>query len=518
MRAGWLSRPARGLFLAFCLSISLASPTSPAAGQSAPVDVQSALRDARGGDRAVRAFYRDRGYRPLWIRGGAPGPEADAVLRLLETADADGLDPDDYRPRALAEALDRARSGDPRAVADAEMMLSRRFAQYVRDVRKPRRDTGMTYAERGLAPVRPTVRYVLDAAAGAPSLQAYVERVGWMHPIYGRLRNALAALDGAGSDPQVRIPDGQMLRPGASGARVELLRRRLGLDPGGGYDQALARAVRNFQAAQGLPRDGVTGPITLAALNRGSPDQRRLLRLNLVRARALPTDPPRRYILVDAAAARLWTYENGEVRDTMRVVVGRVTDPTPMIAGRIRYATLNPYWNVPPDLAATRVAPHVLTGGPRYLRSKGYELLSDWSESASVLDPQQVDWAAVAAGRQEVRLRQRPGPENAMGRIKFSFPNTYGIYLHDTPERDLLRETARQHSAGCVRVEDARRLGRWLFGRTLTPRAGTPEQHVVLQDPVPVYITYLTAAPDGDSIAFRNDVYGRDSTRLARRD
>ena len=225
----------------------------------------------------------------------------------------------------------------------------------------------------------------------------------------------------------------------------------------------------------------------------------------------MPAEPPPRYILVDAAAARLWTYENGRVRDTMRVVVGRITDQTPMIAGMIRYATLNPYWNVPPDLVASRIAPNVLDDGMSYLRGRGYEVLSDWSNNPVQLDPETIDWAAVAAGRREIRVRQRPGPSNAMGRMKFQFPNNLGVYLHDTPERDLLRETARQFSAGCVRVEDAPRLARWLFGRMPTAPSRAPEQQVPLHQPVAVYITYLTAAPDGDRIAFREDVYGRDS-------
>jgi murein L,D-transpeptidase YcbB/YkuD len=225
----------------------------------------------------------------------------------------------------------------------------------------------------------------------------------------------------------------------------------------------------------------------------------------------------RRHILVDAAAARLYVYEDGQVRDTMRVVVGRVTDPTPVMAGLIRYAAVNPYWNIPPDLVPSRVAEGVLRDGPGFLRTRRFEILSDWSPNASPLDPGRVDWQAVHAGQQQLRVRQLPGPQNAMGRMKFMFPNTLGVYLHDTPERDLLRETARQFSAGCVRVEDAPRLARWLFGRPLRVPAGGREQNVDLPEPVPVYITYLTAAPDGDGIVFRQDVYNRDVEQRPRR-
>jgi L,D-transpeptidase YcbB len=197
----------------------------------------------------------------------------------------------------------------------------------------------------------------------------------------------------------------------------------------------------------------------------------------------------------------------------MRVIVGKPTEQTPMMAGLMRYTVVNPYWNVPPDLVRTRVAPKVLDGGVSYFRSMRYEALSGWSSDARVLDPQQLDWAGIAAGRQELRVRQLPGGENMMGRMKFMFPNDLGIYLHDTPAKELFKEADRRFSSGCIRVEDAPRLARWLFGKVPTARSGKPEQHVDLPDPVPVYITYLTAVPGAGGIVFRDDVYGRDRVK-----
>ena len=204
-----------------------------------------------------------------------------------------------------------------------------------------------------------------------------------------------------------------------------------------------------------------------------------------------------RYIVVNATDAQLTMYEGGKVVDSMRVVVGKPIHPTPMMAALIRFTSLNPYWNVPPDLAAERIAPNVVKSGVRYLKDNGYELLSSWEADAIVLDPATVDWAAVAAGIQEVRLRQLPGPHNAMGKMKFMFPNAQGIYLHDTPQKELLSEASRMFSGGCVRLEDAPRLARWLYNGEppSTPSAG-PEQRVDLPRPVPVYITYLTAVPE----------------------
>ena len=240
------------------------------------------------------------------------------------------------------------------------------------------------------------------------------------------------------------------------------------------------------------------------------------LRLNLNRARLLPGTGPERYVMVNAAAQRLYMYENGKVVDWMRVVVGKPAQPTPMMAALIRYTAVNPYWNLPSDLVAERIAPNVVKLGLPYLKAKGYVALSDWGEDPARIDPSKIDWKAVAAGRTEVRLRQNPGPANAMGRMKFMFPNKAGIYLHDTPNKELLSEDARLFSAGCVRLEDAPRLAKWLYGRPLKVTKGMkPEQHVDLDRPVPVYLAYLTAVPSGNQTVYYEDIYGRDRARIA---
>lgn len=248
----------------------------------------------------------------------------------------------------------------------------------------------------------------------------------------------------------------------------------------------------------------------------GSPAQAQLVRANLERARALPADLGRRYVLVDAASAQLWMVEDGEVAGNMRVVVGRPGEQTPMMAGFIRHLTLNPFWNVPPDLVARLIAPNVVRRGISYLDQAGYEVLSDWTADAEPVDPSTIDWQAVVDGSVELRVRQRPGPANSMGSVKFMFPNDRGVYLHDTPNRELFRNADRRNSAGCVRVEDADALARWLFGARPRPASDAPEQNVDLPEPVPVYITYLTARPDNGGITFQNDIYGRDRQLLAR--
>jgi murein L,D-transpeptidase YcbB/YkuD len=231
--------------------------------------------------------------------------------------------------------------------------------------------------------------------------------------------------------------------------------------------------------------------------------------------RLLPGAGPQRYVLVNSAAQRLFMVEDGKVAGWMRVVVGKASQPTPMMAALIRYTAVNPYWNLPSDLVAERIAPNVVKQGLPYLKAKGYVVLSDWSDTARRVDPSTIDWKAVLAGKTEIRMRQNPGPANAMGRMKFMFPNKAGVYLHDTPNKELLDEPARLLSAGCVRLEDAPRLARWLYGRPLKVTAGMkPEQKVNLDRPVPVYLAYLTAVPSGDQAVFYEDIYGRDRARL----
>jgi L,D-transpeptidase YcbB len=241
-----------------------------------------------------------------------------------------------------------------------------------------------------------------------------------------------------------------------------------------------------------------------------TPEQLRRIRLTLDRLRVLP-GPTVKHIVVDAAAAQLRYYDKGVQQGAMRVVAGTAETPTPMLAGVVRYAILNPYWNVPVDLAQKKIAPKVLKGAT--LKSLRYEAFADWTRDAAKLDPKSIDWKAVAAGSQEVRLRQLPGGLNAMGRVKFMFPNNEGIYLHDTPQKALMQKPDRHFSNGCVRLQDAARLGKWMLGAKFAPEGKAPEQIVPLSDPVPVYLTYLTASPGADGIRFADDVYHRDGER-----
>jgi murein L,D-transpeptidase YcbB/YkuD len=246
----------------------------------------------------------------------------------------------------------------------------------------------------------------------------------------------------------------------------------------------------------------------------GQLDQRVLA--SLENARDIP--PEGRFVMVDTAGAKLYMIEDGQIVDSMRVIVGKA-DPstqTPMLASTIYYATLNPYWHVSGELIRSLIARNVLDQGLGYLKRQGYQVMSA-DGSGELLDPAKVNWRAVADGSEQVAVRQLPGPANSMGRIKIGFPNSDDIYLHDTPNKDLFASDDRTLSHGCIRLQDAERLGQWLMGRDPQATSSEPEQNVLLPKPVPIYVTYLTAHVKDGQLGFVDDIYGRDTQVAALR-
>jgi len=248
--------------------------------------------------------------------------------------------------------------------------------------------------------------------------------------------------------------------------------------------------------------------------NGGALDPRVLTSLD--RVRDIPPDG--RYVMVDTAGARLYMIDDGRIVDSMKVIVGKA-DPstqTPLLASTIYYATLNPYWHVSSDMVRSLIARNVLDQGLSYLKTHGYQVMAA-DGSDALLDPAKVDWHAVADGRETVKVRQLPGPANSMGRIKIGFPNSSDIYLHDTPNKSLFTQDDRDLSHGCIRLQDAERLGSWLMGRDPEAASREPEQNVLLPKPVPIYVTYLTAQVNNGQLSFVDDIYGRDAEVAALR-
>jgi murein L,D-transpeptidase YcbB/YkuD len=433
-------RRKRGLVAALIAGAGMMLVPAPAAAQSSAAAASSAAVARPQAGQSVEDFYKARKGAPLWVTPQA-GDSAHQLIALLRNASVDGFNPAKYNVQELQELLARAEAKHkPRDIERADEALSEAFVAYVDDLRQDP-GVGITWVDPQLRPTPPSPLAALLQAAAAPSLSDYVAKLGWMHPFYGELRDAL--LEHKYSDDR----------------------------------------------------------------------QREILELNLKRSRVLPASKER-YVLVNAAQQRLFMYENGKPVDSMVVVVGKTKYPTPMLAAYIRYAALNPYWYVPPDLAWDDVGQFVEKQGFKYFEKMGYEQVSSWKDP-QILDATKIDWDAVRDGKTEIYLRQKPGPENFMGRIKFMFPNQFGVYLHDNPRRELFEKSVRYFSGGCVRLEDAWRLSRWLFHRELTWEGHGTEEPVPLDQPVPVYITYMTAVPDGQAIAYYDDAYGRDKAKLA---
>jgi L,D-transpeptidase YcbB len=338
------------------------------------------------------------------------------------------------------------------------------------------------------------------------------------NPLFVQLARGLQQYQATwGRLPNVKVPAGPVLKRGSTGRRVNALRSRLGLPPGG-YDERVVQLVRAYQQVHGLhPADGIAGRATIASLNRGATHYARRIAINVERAYRLP--PTRtfdRYVVVDSGAAEAYLFAGDRVVDGMRVIVGSPKTKTPMIAVLMRNAKANPYWHVPPELVRSLTAKKVGEQGLSYFKNFHYEVLSDWGPNAQRVDPKTINWKAIASGRRQPNMlvRQLPGPWNSMGEMKFEMPNDYGIYLHDTPQKEKFAGD-RWISNGCIRLEDYRRFATWVFGRPPPPTSAR-EQRIDLPRPVPVYLTYLTVAPSsgGSGVVFRPDPYGFDAQAM----
>jgi murein L,D-transpeptidase YcbB/YkuD len=242
-----------------------------------------------------------------------------------------------------------------------------------------------------------------------------------------------------------------------------------------------------------------------------TPDPRLLA--NLDRARSIPATG--RFMVVDSATQRLTLYEDGQPVDSMKVIVGTDQLPTPLISSVMYYVTFNPYWHAPDHLVRKTIAANYLRLGPKYFKSHGYEVLTEWTDATSSVDPTSIDWKAVARGDVHILVRQGPGSLNSMGKLKFPFPNPEDIYLHDTPGKELFNKDPRYLSNGCVRVEDATRLARWLLGTDPVAPSSDPEIRVPLPKGVPIVLTYLTAQVTDGKLTYLPDHYGWDKPQAA---
>lgn len=318
-----------------------------------------------------------------------------------------------------------------------------------------------------------------------------------------------------GELPQDKLARGKIVRLGAQGQRIENINRRLGLS-GSLFNANLSNRIRKYRRTHDLPSGNHIDNILIDSLNLGAVHYINKISINQHRAAELPSDLGEKFILVDVANQQLYMYEGQNLVNQMRVIVGTADNPTPMLSGYMRYSVVNPYWNVPTDLTRDRYARRIINGGEKYLKTRRFEALSGWEDDARILSYSEVDWKAVESGQRKLRLRQRPGPGNGMGDIKFMFPNQYGVYLHDTHNEAPFKLDARAISAGCVRLEKPWVLADWLYGKRLQTQGQRPEQIVNLDGKTPVYISYFTAIPKNlaspnEGLSMRKDIYSRDA-------
>jgi murein L,D-transpeptidase YcbB/YkuD len=472
-------------------------------------------------------FYAARNFAPVWVRAG----RVDQLLELLATAESHGLDSRDYYLPQLIALRERARrSNDPALAASLDLLLTEslvRFGYHQRfgKVNPQRMEPTWNFTRQfrpGQSPLT-----ALIAAVQAPSLAGFLGQ--WLEraPLYRSLQDKLAEYRGlalAGGWPTV--PDGPSLKPGNGDSRLPVLRQRLLITgdlprtvaPAELYSEDLVAGVRHFQRRHALEADGVLGARTVAAMNVPVSARIDQLRLSLERARWVVEDTAGEVIVVNVAGYEVFAARNGEAFWRRRAVVGTTARETPIFKGSMTYLDINPTWTVPPTILREDLLPSVRRN-PGYLRTKNITVLD---RSGRPVDPAAVNWQAIG-NNPPYTFRQDPGPNNSLGRIKFMFPNSHSVFLHDTPARGLFNAAQRNFSSGCIRVDDPLSLAEVVLGdperwnrRTLEEAIDTGRTRTVrLPRPWPVLILYWTAELDGEGgVRFLPDVYGRDPALL----
>ena len=466
--------------------------------------------------KTVQTFYWNRGYQPLWIQDDSLTPGGQALLRAISTASAEGLPAERYDPRRLVGqaphvlAASVAGDGYGDRYAKLDVALTYAFLLYADDVAAgtsdPRGSTQLWRAElRTVDPAK-----LLDEAAKAGTPETALAQVRPAHPQYAALSDALVRYRQiASSGGWAELPAKMSLKAGKPSPDVAALRARLqasgdftGAAAGDVFDKPLADAVKVFERRHGLVPDGIVDKDTLAALNVPVEERVRQIELNLERWRWQGWTPSSRAILVNIPTFELHAYEQGDEVLTMRVVTGKGDSPTPVFAEEMQHVVFSPHWNVPPNILETEILP-ALRRNPGYLARNNMEMVRGEGGHLSV--------------------RQKPGPKNSLGLVKFLFPNPYHVYLHDTPADSLFARSRRAFSHGCVRLEKPEELARFVLRGTewsddaiAAAMRSREERYVTLKDNIPVTIAYFTTWVDADgTVRFGPDVYRHDLAQAA---
>jgi murein L,D-transpeptidase YcbB/YkuD len=504
------------------------APPQSAIARTIKDALSSAYYGARAGtashEDAQRLYflYGERYFEPIWLTEDAAGkvvfsPAADKIIALFRDAAKEGLRPQDY----LTAAIDlRTVPEGGQALAGLETAFSAAVMRYAYHLHNGRiRPQSVT--ENFDIKAKPiNEASLLERLAASDNPAAILNELQPRHPEFLALRAALANFETSATDRPTPIADGPVLRPGNSDARLPAIRARLKLpaSTSTAYDEATVTAVRNFQDSEGLEVDGIIGAATIAAFNGGAATRREDIIANMERWRWMPSDLGDFNVFVNIPEFRLAINRNGQEEYTTRVVVGTTKNQTPIFSDNIRHVVVNPYWNVPSSIIRGEIAPAVMRN-PGYTDSQNMDLLYN----GTPVSPWQVDWNQVSATNFPFRVRQRPGPGNALGQVKFLFPNKHDVYLHDTPSKGLFSRSFRAFSHGCVRVQDPFAFADALMANepnisraSLEAMFGPNEKWVNPQTQIPVHLAYFTLRVDADgTIRNYGDVYGHNEKLIA---
>ena len=454
---------------------------------------------------AAETFYQNRNYAPIWLDKGIENARAKAVIARLQGADADGLDVNDYKTPSFAGLAADAQ-------AEAELKLVQTVLTYARHVQAGRFPYTRVSHNIELPQAPPEPADVLGKIAGAADAGKALEDFSPQHEGYKRLKTLLAQMRGKG-DGRKMIADGALLKLNAKApmedARVPLLREKLGLAGEASdlkYDAKLAEAVKKFQQANELPATGNLDAKTVKELNGPTRDKSiDMIVSNMERWRWYPRDLGNAHVVVNLPDFTLKVMHNGAQVWTTRIVIGKPDKSTPLLSETMKYITINPTWNVPPSIVYGEYLP-ALQQDPTVLERMGLKLINNRDGSVHIYQP--------------------PGEANALGRIRFNFPNRFLVYQHDTPDKHLFAHDTRAYSHGCMRVQDPAKYAEVLFNiarpsenwtaERIKRMFGTGEQDVQLPVPIWVHLTYQTAfVDDAGKLQIRRDVYGIDSRTQA---
>lgn len=476
---------------------------------------------------ALSAYYGSRSSPLLWVTENSLSPRVAALRKILAQADEWGLNASDYR--VIDGDGFKRWSGQPAEwLADAELRTSLTAISYTKHAQAGRVDPASLDAEfLDHRPNRPDPLAVMKGLADAGDrLGGFLESFHPTHEQFRLLKQNLAEMRGGrgpGRDA-VRIPEGPSLKPGASHPQVALLRQRLSMPvsrtvisdgpPEEFFDDSLADAVAAFQQQSGLPGRGVVNAATRAALNKGvSTANVSQILINMERWRWEPRELGARHLYVNIPEFLVRLMDGGRMVYEERVVVGTPKNRTPAFSDEMEHVVFNPYWNVPESILVKEMLP-VARRNPEFFARNQLEVV--WQGRRTV-DPYMVDWENV--NPQKVLVRQVPGPKNALGVVKFLFPNKHAVYMHDTPSKNLFSQSARAYSHGCIRVRNPVKFAEvlladqgWSPAKVRSAIDTTEDFQVTLSRKVPVHIMYLTLWADKSGrLQEFSDIYDYDN-------